>query len=75
MVIGSLVIGSAQRQRILYICLINIRIRSGQVWSLASFWRRRKSSASIIIATCTFDAKKVLECRLVILVNRFEKVS
>jgi hypothetical protein len=32
-------------------------------------------SASIIRATCTFDAKEVLEYRFVILVTRFGKVS
>jgi len=39
------------------------------------FCRRRKNSASIIRAICTFDAKKVLEYRLQIVVTRFEKVS
>jgi len=34
-----------------------------------------KSSASIIRANRTFDAKKVLEYRFVILVTRFGKVS
>ena len=39
------------------------------------FRRRRKSSASIIRATCTFDAKKVLEYRFVILVTRCQQGS
>ncbi len=34
-----------------------------------------KASASIIRAICTFDAKKALEYRFVILVTRFGKVS
>jgi len=34
-----------------------------------------KSSASIIRATCTFETKKVIEYRFVILVIRFGKVS
>ncbi len=34
-----------------------------------------KSSASIIRANCTFEVKKVLKYRFVILVTRFVKVS
>ena len=44
-----------------------------RVWQL--FAGGEKSSASIIRATCTFDAKKVLEYRFEILVTRFGKES
>jgi len=56
-----------------YLPFTNLGRLALSIWPL--FAGGEKNGASIIRATCTFDAKKVLKYRFVILVTRFGTLS